>query len=125
MSWIVSAAADRARIFDLQGTEIRLLESLQHEPASAGMAEGTPAPAQRDGVAAEAFARELAEKLRHARQAGKYERLVLIAEPHVLASLSRALDEVTRRLLVASIPKDLHALGPQQLFAYLPARCVS
>jgi protein required for attachment to host cells len=123
MSWIVSAAEDRARIFDLQGTEIRLLESLQHEAASTGPAEATPAP--RAGVAAQAFARELAQKLRHARQAGKYERLVLIAEPHVLASLSRALDQVTRRLLVASIPKDLHALGPQELFAYLPARCVS
>lgn len=127
MSWIVSAGEDRARIFDLQGTEIKLLESLHHDAQASELSSSRPPPARRPDrrPVNRAFARELAEKLRYGRRAGKYESLVLIAEPGTLASLHRALDPVTRGLLVASIPEDLYTLGPQELFTHLPPRCVS
>ena len=56
------------------------------------------------------FARQLAETLRLARVAGRYDRLILAAEPKFLGLIREALDPATQKLVSREIPK--HLLGP-------------
>jgi len=56
---------------------------------------------------AQTFARELAEVLRVARNEHRFERLVLVAEPHFLGILRGALDSATSALVHDTVGKDL------------------
>lgn len=68
---------------------------------------------------AERFARDLAEHLAHARMAGKFERLMLVAEPRLLGMLRAALDPVTARCVIGSVNKDLQAVEVRDLAEHL------
>lgn len=138
MSWILIANRTGARIIDKQGLELSLVESISHAQGrlrdretdsdrqgrsfnrTGGMRHAYAAPESTHEHDAKSFARELAEKLRQHRMAGRYERLVLIAEPHFLGLLRQALDDVTARLVVASLAKDLSEIPIHDLAPYLP-----
>ena len=56
------------------------------------------------------FARELAARLRQARVANTFERLVLVAPPKFLGLLRAQLDDPTSARVVGSLDKDLAAI---------------
>ena len=110
MSWIVAAGPEHARIFELQGSEVTLV----HEVAS---------PTSVDAHVEElCYARAVAQRLRDARLAGKFERLVLIAPEPLLHALRGTLDPVTRHFVVAAVNHDAAELKPQQVLHHLPSR---
>ncbi len=71
--------------------------------------------------AAAQFARSLADELAHARMEGRYQRLVVVAEPKFLGRVLGALDEPTRKLLAVQVPRDLVHLAPRDLEAQIAA----
>jgi protein required for attachment to host cells len=135
--------ADRsgARIFERDGDKLSLLETITHEEgrlkdidvksdrpgrafgsggSNGGRAMATHA-APHEHIA-QAFAHDLAEKLRQGRMHGQFTRLVIAAEPRFLGRIRDALDVETERLVVQSLPKDLQRMRPDELAPHvLPA----
>jgi protein required for attachment to host cells len=137
MSWILIANRSGARILDKQGATLHLAGTFEHEqgrmrdrqidsdrqgrsdrPGGGGSSLSKSETAHEHD--AKAFARELADRLRTERLQGRFERLVLVAEPHFLGLLREALDDQTARLVVASVPKDLSHVPMQELATRLP-----
>jgi protein required for attachment to host cells len=138
MSWILTANRTGARIFDKQGGMLTLLETIENEQ---GRLRDRDIDSDRPGRAfdratsarhalsteespheriVKAFARGLADKLRQARLAGRFERLVIVAEPHMLGLIREALDVVTARTVIASVAKDLAQVPVDELAGHLP-----
>ena len=65
------------------------------------------------------YARAIAERLRGARIANTYDRLVLVAPPRFLGVLRAALDAPTSARVVGSLDKDLATLSEDALVAHL------
>lgn len=59
---------------------------------------------------AEDFARSLADDLNHARMAGRFDDLILVAEPTMLGLLRQSLDDTTSKHLKGTIDKSY---GPE------------
>jgi protein required for attachment to host cells len=137
MSWILIANRTGARIVDKQGRALSLVQELEHSrgrlrdrevdsdrqgrssargsaPHALSPAEG---PHEHD---ARTFARVCADALRQGRLGGHYERLILVAEPRFLGLVRQALDDVTARMVSATVPKDLAQVGLRELAAHLP-----
>lgn len=87
------------RAFDSHGTGRHAMER-EHSPVE---------------QAAMAFARQLADHLDRARATGRYERLVLVAEPRFLGWLREALRPETAQRVIASVDKDLAENDPRTL----------
>ena len=138
MSWILIANRVGARIVDKQGNNFSLIETISHEQGRlrdrevnsdkqgrgfdrmGGGRHALSASETAHEHDAKAFAQELADKLRGERNAKRFERLVLVAEPHFLGLLRDALDDVTKRCVIASVSKDLSRVAPSDLAAHLP-----
>ena len=138
MSWILIANRTGARIVEKNGRDLSLVRELSH---SRGRLRDRDVDTDRQGRSfdrvgaarhaldasesahehdARAFARELAEALRQGRLESRYERLTLVAEPHFLGLVRDALDDVTARLVGATLPKDLAHIELRELAAHLP-----
>jgi protein required for attachment to host cells len=138
MSWILIANRTGARVLDKQGAELTLVTELSHTQGrlrdrelesdrhgrgqssigSGGHTFSTPESSHEHD--AKAFAKEIAEHLRQQRMQSRFERLVLVAEPHFLGLVRQALDDVTARLVVATVPKDLASVSLRDLASRLP-----
>lgn len=68
---------------------------------------------------AQVFAQGLAGRLQQGRQANRYARLVLVAEPHFLGVLKGVLDTATAKAITATVGKDLAATRTDELAAHL------
>ncbi len=97
---------DRAgRTFDRSGTGRHAMEP-RHDPAD---------------IEAEAFAREISERLVAGAREREFDRLVLVAPPRFLGRLREALPEAVARCVEATVDKDYTRLGVDQLTAKLAA----
>ncbi|MEE4360456.1 MAG: host attachment protein [Pseudomonadales bacterium] len=72
--------------------------------------------------AIERFAAQLAASLDHDRAAGAFSRLGLVAGPHMLGVLRKAIGKETARTLAFSLDKDLVRLDAASLREKLPKR---
>lgn len=68
---------------------------------------------------AESFARTLAAALTEGRNAGAFERLVLVAEPRFLGLLRGALDGPTADLVAGSVGHELTEAPADQVYAHV------
>lgn len=140
-TWILVAHDAGARFFenDGPGTGLQLIEEVDHpegrerdrdfdsdrpgrsfrknagDPRRAAMSR-SESPHER---AVADFARDLADKLQHARTENRYDRLVLVAPPRFLGLLRSALDGPTSQLVTASLDKDLAAQKESELAEHL------
>src|SRR5690606_7149341 len=64
------------------------------------------------------FAREVGRYLDKARQAHRFEQLILVAPPKFLGALRKALDKEVEKLVTEEIPKDLSWFNARDLQAY-------
>lgn len=141
-TWIVVADSARALIYTVERptAPLHLLEALEHPESrsqnqdmdsdrpgrsfdSAG--EGRHAMVQStDPKEYEAlrFARELAERLETARNRGELGKLYLVAAPHFLGLLRKALSTPAQHLVVREVAKNLAAHDPADIRAHLPER---
>lgn len=133
--WIVVADAARARIFDraARDSALQQIHVLTHPESEAHPGDlrtgGKGEIIESSGAAtrqsdphvttmekqAEDFAREVAESLRKSRAAGKYDALVLVAEPRFLGRLRANLDSATTRVVEREIDKNWAQHEPRQI----------
>ena len=138
-TWILVAHRSGARIFEQQNpqTGLRLVATLDHP---AGRLREGDIHADRPGrvhdrfgghrhgvareesgvehVAAE-FAREIAEELRSARLAKRYDRLLLVAGAKLLGKVRDSLDDGTAACVAGSLSRDLQDIGERELPSHL------
>jgi protein required for attachment to host cells len=126
-TWVLVANQAGARIFDhpVAGAELALVEEIDHpegrlknseiDTDRAGAAFESAAPGVRamgreesahERVAAD-FARALAAKLSAARNDGRFDQLLIVADPHLLGLLRRAMDVPTGSRVKRAMPKNL------------------
>jgi protein required for attachment to host cells len=60
--------------------------------------------------------------VRHGRQKGRYDKLVLVAPPRFLGALHDSLDEATTASIVGEVRRELMTLSPAELRTHLPRR---
>ncbi len=70
--------------------------------------------------AAVAFARRIALQLERAQRQGRFDRIVLMANPRFLGMLRRVLSPRLGRCVVAEVPKDLVHQSDQVVSAHVP-----
>lgn len=140
-TWILVAHDAGARFFasEGRGKGLTLIESIEHpegrerdrdvdsdrpgrsfrrdsgDPRRASMGK-SQGPHER---AVARFAKELANKLEHARVTNELTRLVLVAPPRFLGLLRSSIDAPTSRLVVGSIDKDLATSTEAELAKHL------
>lgn len=141
-AWIVVADAARARIFFADGptSPIQPLEQLVSPEArlhgrdlasdrpgrsfdSAGAGRhGTDAATSPKEHEANRFAKTIADHLEQGRIGNSYTRLILVAEPHFLGLLRKAISAETRRLITQELDKDLSRFDQKDIRSHLPQR---
>jgi protein required for attachment to host cells len=141
MTWILVAHEAGARVFEARGRGkgLELLDTIEHPEGRArdrDLASDRPGRSFRkdSGDARRAamsraegphdravsdFARALADRLRRARVANQYDRLVLVAPPRFLGLLRSTLDGPTAHLVVGSMDKDLAMKNETELVDHL------
>ncbi len=125
--WILAGDSTRARVFftdkrngalteqfDMVNPEGRLHEQdlttdLPGTTANSatGMRHNYGADETRKPRAAEAFARDIAQRLEHARTKGEWDKLYIVAEPSFLGMLRKALDRDTAQQVAGEVDKSL------------------
>lgn len=138
-AWIVVAHRAGARIFERRSAPREFLLIAELDNAE-GRLKNTQLETDRPGMArgqgghgmnakhsahehvATKFAAQIAEVLRTARNEHRIDRIVLMAEPHFLGMLRNSLDDVTRSLVVETVPKDLAGMSLAQTKDYLLAQ---
>ena len=141
MTWILVAHEAGARVFEARGRGkgLELLDTIEHPEGRArdrDLASDRPgrsfrkdsgdtrraAMSRAEGPhdrAVSDFARALADRLRRARVANQYDRLVLVAPPRFLGLLRSTLDGPTAHLVVGSMDKDLAMKNETELVDHL------
>lgn len=123
--WIIVADASQARVLESMGAELSVVRELENAAGRARsqdlvsdepgridkggrgiLSAMDPATSPHDQQAI-LFANRLAKMLDSAAAAGDYDRLTLVAPPHLLGLLRKAISPVVRRRVSAEIGKDL------------------
>jgi protein required for attachment to host cells len=139
-TWILSADASRARIFEVQPAEQHLVEiedfvnpegRMQNRDIdsdqegryySKGLAQKQAhSAAEMQGVdhETELFSKELGRYLDKARNDHRYDRLYLIAPPKLLGMLRNNLDKEVQKLVTEELDKDLSWFSERDLERHL------
>ena len=138
-AWILVAHRGGARLFEHEGREpeVTLHQALDHpagrlknreigsdkhgrsfDRQGAGRHAYTTEAEPTEHVAAQ-FARQLASMLEEGREQGRYQRLILIAEPRFLGLLRAELSAPTAALVAAELDKDLGDIEARDLPKHL------
>lgn len=99
--------------------------SFDHAPLSGGRRGATPRHALGSEPRAHkhevaAFVHKIAEQLERARQAGEFDRLVIMAPPTVLGLMRKALPSSLHKSVAAEVDKDLVHQSPQVVRSHVP-----
>ena len=141
-AWVLVADAARARIFSVDSPQANLNpveqlvspEARLHDrdinadrPGRAfdSFGEGRHAmgtntdPKEQDAIR---FAREVADHLEQGRVGNRFDRLILVAEPHFLGLLRKSIKPPLGQLITLEINKDLSRAKEQEIREHLPER---
>jgi protein required for attachment to host cells len=123
--WVLVADASQARVLESVGAELSVVRELDNAAGRArsqDLVSDEPGRIDKGGRGILSamdprtspheqqtilFANRLAKLLESAAAAGDYERLTLVAPPHLLGLLRKAISPVVRRRISAEIGKDL------------------
>jgi len=125
-TWVVVADPSGAAIYSVPWgmARLRRLADVHYSPPSARPETGKPCHREardsgQDATAAkaqaESFARQLALYLEDARGDRKFDELVLVAAPALLAPLGDSLSQSLRSAVIAEIARDLVGAGQELL----------
>lgn len=133
-TWIIVAESSRARIFSLVSKHEPLVEledllnpsARVHESelasdapgrtvGSGGIQHALESEVSPKDAAADAFAKQIADKIDHARGSGEVGEILLAASPKFLGLLKGHLTEQSERLVSASLDKDLVEMGESEI----------
>lgn len=65
------------------------------------------------------FAHLIGDKLNEEREAGRFNELILVAPPHILAELRERLDKPTEAMVTGTLHKDLTKVPDHELYPHL------
>ena len=139
VTWIVIADGGRARLVARRDAEpryatLRELMSVAEQAPSRELGTDRPGRSKESATTArhaieprsdphelakQAFAREVAKVLNEANAAGEFDRIVLVAPPHVAAALRRALGKPVEAKIAAELAKDLTKIPDHELGRHL------
>jgi protein required for attachment to host cells len=110
--WVLVADQHRARVFKRSGDHLELLGEATPDKIIFGFGEKTMhhkyAPDRKLSQIAEAsFGAQIAEWLGKGVQEDAFDRLVLVAAPHMLGDLRKELNKEVHARIVAEVSKDL------------------
>lgn len=132
-TWILCADRVHAQVYLTHGRHLELVKTIEHPEgrlhdselvsdqggqvqARSGHRPHALAPHERPSqTLARRFAKELATFAHDGRVDGRFERLVLVAEPGFLGLLDAALDAVTHARVAAKVGKHLVGATPAQI----------
>jgi len=135
-TWILVSDASRARLFATTGRTKpwTLVHTLEHpksrlkgqdittdkpgrvrQSAGVGARPAMSSPTSIKDIEADHFTQELAALLEGGHGRNAFSRLVLVAPPHLLGRLRKALSAPTRKRVTATIDKDLTQLHERDL----------
>lgn len=141
-AWVLSADAGRARIFSADSPKASLRPLQQLISPKARLREqdltsdrpgrsfdsfgagrhatepSTPASEQE----AIRFAADIARQLKQGRDHGAFDRLILVAEPHFLGLIRKAIDPHTAKMITLEVAKDVSKASTEKIRKYLPER---
>lgn len=140
--WIVAADSARAEIFRVarKGGPLETLDTLVH---GASRLKGRDLRSDRQGRSfdsggqgrhamssevnprqheSEQFAREIANKIETGRNAGSYDKLILIAAPGFLGTLRKALSQPATEMVAEYLDKSLVGVGADEIRKRLETR---
>ena len=135
-TWVLVAESSRARLFARSGNQLEEVEDFTHPAARARNRDlDSDKPGRSFGAGAvrhamepqhashrseaEAFARELVERLETGRGKGDFTHVVLIAPPEFLGLLRHAMHGELSRLVVQSVDKNLVHAQPADILDHL------
>lgn len=139
MIYVILANTNSCRIYNYENnySKLRLLREIQHpeirHKASEGLTSDKPGHYQTSEsaggaysphtdpkeAAMEAFAREMADELDKDRKNNAYEKLILIAAPHIYGLLNQSLSKNVKRLVISKIEKDITHFNNHELEDFL------
>ena len=131
-TWILVSDAAKAKLFEQQGRKLREVAGFIHSDSARHVGDFVSDSAGRRGmgglnspglsavtdpheVEAEKFARQHADTLKQGLDTQRYEDLVLVAPPHFLGVLRKALDPQVGKRVVASYDQNYLHLDPSSL----------
>lgn len=131
-TWMLVSDAAKGRLYEGAGRGIRELAGFVHPACACKVAALRSDAAGRRGgggydrpgltdatdpreIEAARFARQYARMLREGLDRQAFEDLVLVAPPHFLGMLRKALDPRVARRVTAAVPHDYVALAPREL----------
>lgn len=137
-TWVLAADSSRARIFELSASDGHLQEiedminpegrmsdqDINAEPKSRFFGKGpmgatgqkTEEPKQH---AAELFSKQVAHWLDDARNEHKFDKLCVVAPPHMLGLLRENLSKEVQKMVEEEIPKDIAGMKEHDMEEYL------
>lgn len=135
-TWVVAADPTLGRVIEIDGSrpaEIRVFERDESVmPAEAKQGPPTKAfetvDGQRQALKIErepdepqrvAFTRQIGDYVEHARREHRFERLVLVAEPKVLANLRKELSGETMKMVASEVSRNVARENIEQIRSYL------
>ena len=119
-TWVLVADGASARLFRNLGGEngaVRLHqeEALALDPAEGVMPSVLPADVPLREAEEASFARQLAQQLNQAALGGRFQHLVLAADPQTLGQIRPLLHEEARSRLLAELPKNYTNVPREQI----------
>lgn len=119
-SWVLVADGTSARLFTNIGAgngqvKLHQEESLALDPAEGEMPGVLPTETTAQEAEEASFARQLAHRLNQAALAGRFENLVLAADPQTLGQIRPNLHEEVRSRLLAEFAKNYTNLRLEQI----------
>lgn len=136
-SWIVVANGSYAKIFELNGRELHKIQQIDYPDGRKklgeilsdrpGRTQGVQSPRHALGTKIDErheiqrdFAIKIADILKKAHAENAFERLILIASPHLLGELRNSIDETTKKAIFKEFGKDLpEKLSDSEVKEYL------
>lgn len=139
MIWVVNTNSSACHIYDYQKspTQLTLIKELSHPQnrhkksdyltsdkagrykTEMSAASGWEPHTDPKVVEIEKFSREIAKELDHGRNQHNYEKLIVIAPPHMSGVLLEHLNKHVKELIVNTIQKDLQHLSKNELLDFL------
>lgn len=106
-TWVVVADRRKAKICEVKGLPLKIHQVDQIELPVHVVADYGANYEEWNEAVAERFSADMGNFLTRARRAGKFEKLILIAEPHLMNSLKKKIDHTTACLIIGEITKNL------------------
>lgn len=143
MIWVINMNTNKCDIYDYQKKPVKLtlvkeishpenklrdIELTSSKPGHYKSRTSTHGAYSQDtdpkDIKIDSFTREIAKELDHGRTTNSYDKIIIIAPPHVSGMISQHLDKKVKSLIYKNIHKDLQHLKDHELLDFLKVNAI-